>query len=393
MPCFRNIALYSVLVPRSLRSYSDCCIGEHGPNGPASRTARACLLMIWCVWLASAQPVESRAPAVAGAVWLSNETTVSGAPARLGGTVLLGDRVDVGDGAAEIGLVSGTRVVLGARTSVVFVPDRSGVSALLDSGSLTLSTRPGSAFRVRMGNVSVLPESTANTQAVIDLTEHALNIAARQGAIRFGSRWPAAQHPGGNGGAIRSSQPTWPGAAGSCAGGRWRRTSDSLGSLRSVRRPGRQHSRDRELSSECKSRSKLALVLASCGSNRRESHYVSLRNRPLPRLHRHHAPTNNRLWPSACSWAVRRRSPKTFARLAISGNRGKTNTRSGALSRTARTCRSSWTVTETSSTPANSSANTISTRLRIRESQSFPSTRSRSKRGRPSMQTLRECLA
>jgi hypothetical protein len=133
-----------------------------------------------------------------GVVTLSTNTSISGSQITIGQSIFSGDRLSVEDGAAEIALGHGSKIVLSPHTSASLERDKSGITAVLDRGGISLqqSSQGGVETRIRSGNVSVVPSSGVPTHAQVFLIAGELTIGAREGAVlvdRGGEEFTVAQ--------------------------------------------------------------------------------------------------------------------------------------------------------------------------------------------------------
>jgi hypothetical protein len=132
-----------------------------------------------------ALPAALAASETVGVVTLSTNTSISGSQITIGQSIFSGDQLSVDDGAAEILVGKGSKIILSPHTSASLERDEAGITAVLDHGGISLqqSSQGGLVTRIRSGNVSVAPGAGVPTRAQVFLIDRELTIGARQGAV------------------------------------------------------------------------------------------------------------------------------------------------------------------------------------------------------------------
>src|SRR5580658_2238383 len=157
----------------------DLCLGEAALSRFAGR-----LILVFGL-LTAALPTILEAGDSVGFVILSSNTSISGISVKIGQTILSGDKLSVEEGAAEIALGHGSRIILSPHTSASLERDKAGVTAVLDRGGITLEQSPqeGLVTRIRSGNVLVAPKTGMATRTQVFMSARELTIGTRQGGL------------------------------------------------------------------------------------------------------------------------------------------------------------------------------------------------------------------
>jgi hypothetical protein len=130
-------------------------------------------------------------PASGGSIIVGS--TISGSNARVsqqdlrpGGTILSGDSLQVGDGNALVGIGNGSRMTFGQKTIASFQRESTGVTAVLDRGTVDLfhPTTDNSSVRLRIADVYVVPSSSFETLGEVAMTGDTLVVMTTQGSLR-----------------------------------------------------------------------------------------------------------------------------------------------------------------------------------------------------------------
>lgn len=124
-------------------------------------------------------------PAPVGSLMGSKNATLDG-QAPLPNTVLLsGDNLRVNDGLAMVTLDQGNRMVLGSNTDASFLKEASGVTVSMTRGNMSLFHPEASkAFRVKVGDVTVMPTQGFRTMGEIAMVNGLLVVRAKDGALQ-----------------------------------------------------------------------------------------------------------------------------------------------------------------------------------------------------------------
>jgi hypothetical protein len=124
-----------------------------------------------------------------GALIGSKNTTVDGQTPLPHTTLLNGDKLQVYDGLAMVTLDQGNRMVLGRETQASFQRDADAVTVSLTQGNLALYHPQSSRlFRVKAGNVTVLPAKGFRTLGQMALADGLLAVTAKDGALEVEQR-------------------------------------------------------------------------------------------------------------------------------------------------------------------------------------------------------------
>lgn len=119
-----------------------------------------------------------------GALMGSKDATVDGQVPLPHTTLLSGDNLQVKNGLAMLTLDQGNRMILGRETEASFLREADAVTVSLKQGNLALYHPQASrAFRVRAGNVTVIPKEGYKTLGEIAVADGAMMVMAKDGAL------------------------------------------------------------------------------------------------------------------------------------------------------------------------------------------------------------------
>lgn len=124
--------------------------------------------------------------AAVGSLVGSKNVTLDGQMALPRSTVLNGDRLLVkNDGLALVALQYGNRMVLGTGTMATFTKGTEGVMVSMTSGNMSLfHPQASKTFRVKTGNVTVLPLPGYKTLGELAMVNGLLVVTAKDGALQ-----------------------------------------------------------------------------------------------------------------------------------------------------------------------------------------------------------------
>ena len=143
------------------------------------------LAAILLISVTAAQVPKPTRPAVIGLVMSSSDTTIAGVRALPSTPIMTGDRLRVGAGAAVIELGKSTRITLGRNTEATFEGKQNDRMTLLSYGGLSFHRpKEGVEFRLRAGNISIVPISGLDTRAEVEMSGKSLVVASREGSVR-----------------------------------------------------------------------------------------------------------------------------------------------------------------------------------------------------------------
>jgi len=142
------------------------------------------LALIVIMGLAAAMAMAS--PAAIGSLVGSKNATLDGQVPLPRSTVLNGDNLQVhNDGLAMVALEQGNRMVLGTGTEASFTRDAEGVMVSMTRGNMSLfHPGTGETFRVKTGDVTVLPAPGYKTLGEIAMENGFLVVTAKDGALQ-----------------------------------------------------------------------------------------------------------------------------------------------------------------------------------------------------------------
>lgn len=120
-----------------------------------------------------------------GALLGSRNATVDGQVPLPHTTLLSGDNLQVKDGLAMVTLEQGNRMMLGRETEASFLRDADAVTVSLKQGNLSLyHPQTSRTFRVRAGDVTVVPATGYRTLGEIAMANGLLAVTAKDGALQ-----------------------------------------------------------------------------------------------------------------------------------------------------------------------------------------------------------------
>lgn len=130
--------------------------------------------------------VAMGSPIAVGSLVGSRYVTLDGQMALPRSTVLNGDRIEVrNNGVAMVALDHGNRMVLGRGTDASFTRDADGVMVSMASGNMSLfHPQASDPFRVRTGDVTVIPEPGYKTLGEIATVRGLLVVTAKDGVLQ-----------------------------------------------------------------------------------------------------------------------------------------------------------------------------------------------------------------
>lgn len=135
--------------------------------------------------LAGLIPALASPPAV-GSVAGSRNATLDGQPPLPNTTVLSGDNLQVSDGLAMVNLDQGNRMVLGRGSEASFSRDGGGVTVALARGNVSLyHPATGTAFQVKVGDVTVAPAHGFKTLGEVAMVDGLLLVTAKDGTLQI----------------------------------------------------------------------------------------------------------------------------------------------------------------------------------------------------------------
>jgi hypothetical protein len=158
--------------------------------------------------------------AVIGSVAGSKNATIGGQALLPNTTLFSGDSLHVNDGVAVVAMGQGSRMVFGRETEASFMRDANEVTVLLGQGNVSMyHPMEGSALRVRVGAISVVPENGFVTEGDVAMLNGSLTVTARQGALRVEGNGPAMEVAKGKTITINAKNAAAPQAGGAPAAG------------------------------------------------------------------------------------------------------------------------------------------------------------------------------
>jgi len=123
--------------------------------------------------------------AVVGSVAGTMNATVGGQTLLPNTTLFSGDSLQVKDGVAVVGLGNASRMVFGRDTVASFLRDSDEVTVLLGQGNVSVfHDVSGSAVRMKIGDVSVVPVSGFKTLGEVAMLNGVVVVTAKDGAMR-----------------------------------------------------------------------------------------------------------------------------------------------------------------------------------------------------------------
>jgi hypothetical protein len=132
--------------------------------------------------------------AVIGSVAGSKNATVGGQALLPNTTLFSGDSLQVKDGVAVVAMGQGSRMVFGSETEASFVRDANEVTVELATGNVSMyHPTEGSALRVRVGQISVVPAKGFVTEGEVAMLNGTMTVTAKQGALRVEGNGPATE--------------------------------------------------------------------------------------------------------------------------------------------------------------------------------------------------------
>lgn len=139
-------------------------------------------MLVGGVGLAAAAALGSSAPV--GSLVGSKNATLDGQVPLPHTTVLSGDNLQVRSGLAMVTLDQGSRMILGGETEVSFRRGADGVAVSLTHGNMSLyHSEAGTRFRVKIGDVIVVPTRGCRTMGEIAMVSGLLRVTAKEGAL------------------------------------------------------------------------------------------------------------------------------------------------------------------------------------------------------------------
>jgi hypothetical protein len=132
--------------------------------------------------------------AVIGSVAGSKNATVGGQALLPNTTLFSGDSLQVKDGVAVVAMGQGSRMVFGRETEASFLRDSNEVTVLLGQGNVSMyHPTQGSALRVKVGQISVVPAQGFVTEGEVAMLNGTMTVTAKQGALRVEGNGPATE--------------------------------------------------------------------------------------------------------------------------------------------------------------------------------------------------------
>jgi hypothetical protein len=109
----------------------------------------------------------------------TGSVTVNGKWTGPASTMFLGDRLQVGHSSTSVMTTEGSLAVVGANTSLILAPNE------VDMSCGTILVRTTTSLAVRLADLVVKPENTAEAKFEVSPTTKGIRVTSRQGAIRI----------------------------------------------------------------------------------------------------------------------------------------------------------------------------------------------------------------
>jgi len=105
---------------------------------------------------------------------------------RPGGTILSGDSLLVGNGNALVSIGNGSRMTFGQNTIASFQKESTGITAVLDRGTVDLfhPATDNARMRLQIADVYVVPSTSFETLGEVAMAGDTLVVMATQGSLR-----------------------------------------------------------------------------------------------------------------------------------------------------------------------------------------------------------------
>ncbi len=132
--------------------------------------------------------------AVIGSVAGSKNATVGGQTLLPNTTLFSGDSLQVKDGVAVVAMGQGSRMVFGRETEASFLRSANEVTVMLGRGNVSMyHPTNGSAVRVQVGQISVVPSNGFATEGEVAMLNGTMTVTAKQGALKVEGNGPATE--------------------------------------------------------------------------------------------------------------------------------------------------------------------------------------------------------
>jgi len=154
--------------------------------------ARSWLILLLAAPAFVLTSIPARASSAAiGSVTATTNATLNGLPLLPRTAVFSGDTLVVKNGAVEIALSDGSRLVFGQDTEATFLGEGTLVTPVLGQGTVVLFHPKGSAgLQLRVSDFLIVPAEEFKTQGEVALLNAEVVVTSREGSLRIEGNGP-----------------------------------------------------------------------------------------------------------------------------------------------------------------------------------------------------------
>jgi hypothetical protein len=155
------------------------------------------LLLAAPAFLLTSIPAPASSAAI-GSVTATTNATLNGQPLLPKSAVFSGDMLSVKNGAVEIVLSDGSRLVFGQDTEASFLGEVNVVTAVLGHGTVVLFHPTGSAgLQLKVSDFLIVPAEEFKTQGQVAMLNGEVVVTSRDGSLRIEGNGPPMEVPSG----------------------------------------------------------------------------------------------------------------------------------------------------------------------------------------------------